>query len=114
MFCVQETKLNNIDVISLNNYTFLSQTRKQKFIRHSGGIGVFIKNELLPFVKIKESESDYILWLQFSKQTKKSENDFILGIDYQPPEGSKFLTEDETELLDVEMGYRQNIDRQNI
>ena len=28
VFCVQETKLDNIDVISLNNYTFLSQIRK--------------------------------------------------------------------------------------
>ena len=100
MFCVQETKLDNIDMILLNNYTFLSQIRNQKFIRRSGSIGVFIKNELLPFVKIKESESDYIFWLQFSKQTKKSENVFILGIVYQPPEGSKYLTDDETEFYD--------------
>lgn len=72
VFCVQETKLDNTDVISLNNYTFLSQIRKQKFMRRSGGIGVSIKNELLPFVRIKESESDYIFWLQFSNQNKIS------------------------------------------
>ena len=35
VFCVQETKLDNIDVISLNNYTFLSQIRKQKFIERN-------------------------------------------------------------------------------
>ena len=52
VFCVQEAKLDNVDVISMPNYTFLSQTRKQKFVRRSGGIGVFVKNELLPFVKI--------------------------------------------------------------
>ena len=46
VFCVQETKLDNVDVVSMPNYTFLPQTRKQKFVRRSGGICVFVKNEL--------------------------------------------------------------------
>ena len=64
---------------------------------------MFVKNELLPFVKIRETDSDYVFWLHFSNQSKNSENDFLLGVVYQPPEGSRFLKDDEKELLEVEI-----------
>ena len=43
MFCVAETKLDSTDIISVNGYTFRSQPRKRRYIRKSGGIGVFVK-----------------------------------------------------------------------
>ena len=58
--CVSETKIDKYDTITLEGYTFLSQCRKQPYLRKSGGIGVFIKDEFFPHVTVIESDSDYI------------------------------------------------------
>ena len=50
LFCVCETKLDKYDIIDLPGYTFISQSRKQKFIRKSGGLGVFVRNELSSYI----------------------------------------------------------------
>ena len=44
LFCVCETKIDKYDDINLPGYVFLSQCRKQKYIRKSGEIGVFVKH----------------------------------------------------------------------
>ena len=98
-----ETKLDDLDSISLSNYTFIHQSRRQKCLRRSGGIGVFIRNELVQRVKLIESSSDYVLWLQVSETQHNKINEAMLGVVYQPPESSRFLTEDEQELLEVEI-----------
>ena len=46
VLCVSETKLDNADVISVQGYTFYSQPRKQKYIRKSGGLGFFVRDNL--------------------------------------------------------------------
>ena len=56
IFCVSESKLDKYDDISLEGYTFLSQYRKQHFLRKSGGIGVFIKNDIFPYVTSIDSD----------------------------------------------------------
>ena len=52
-----ETKLDDLDTIDIDGYDFLSQSRKQKYVRKSGGLGVFIKHSLAPYVSIVESDS---------------------------------------------------------
>ena len=94
IFCVLETKLDDLDSISLSNYTFIHQSRRQKCLRRSGGIGVFIRNELVQRVKLIESSSDYVLWLRVSETQHNKNNEAMLGVVYQPPESSRFLTED--------------------
>jgi len=42
LFCCTETKLDTHDFITIDNYTFFSQCRKQKVFRRSGGVGFFI------------------------------------------------------------------------
>ena len=37
------------------------QIRRQKYLRKSGGIGVFIKNSLYQHIKLVESSSDYVM-----------------------------------------------------
>ena len=66
IFCVSETKIDKYDIITLESYTFLSQWRKQSYLRKSGGIGVFIKDEIFPYVTAIESDSDYIFWFKIS------------------------------------------------
>ena len=56
-----ETKLDKYDSIELHGFTFISKCRKHKFIRKSGGLGVFVRNELSEFIAQEDSESDYIM-----------------------------------------------------
>ncbi|MEW8545038.1 MAG: hypothetical protein AB2693_16055, partial [Candidatus Thiodiazotropha sp.] len=57
IFCVCETKLDNYDIVNIPDYTFLGQSRKQRYIRKSGGLGVFVKNSIAPFVTQIDSDS---------------------------------------------------------
>ena len=73
------------------------------YLRKSGGIGVFIKNSLYQHIKLVESSSDYVMWLEVSDANCKKNKPFCLGIVYQPPESSKYYTDDEAELLETEI-----------
>ena len=103
IFGVAETKLDDLDVMSLTNYTYIGQTRKQKYKRKSGGLGVFVKSCLVQVVTVLDSPSDYVLWLKLSKTAFHIDHDVVLGIIYQPPETSKFFNNDEAELLEIEI-----------
>ena len=61
LFCVTETKIDSCDIIALPGYKFLSQTRKQKYVHKSGGIGIFVNDFISPHISLVESGSDYIL-----------------------------------------------------
>ena len=103
LFCVTESKLDNHDLITLPGYKFISQPRRQKFLRRSGGIGVFVKDNISPHISIIDSDSDYILWLQLSKSFFKAEDDLIFGVVYLPPTDSRFNNPDELELFEIEI-----------
>ena len=45
-------------IISLQGYQYINCPRKQTVLRKSGGIGVYIKNELFDSVSHLESQSD--------------------------------------------------------
>ena len=64
---ISETKLDIHDSISIPNYTFISKPRKQKAIRKSGGLGVFVKNEILQFVEELTTGSEYVFWIKIAK-----------------------------------------------
>ena len=98
IFCVTETKLDHND-----NHTFLSQERKQTFIRKSGGIGIFFRNNLESKIKRIETASDYIFWLRMDKALFNIHEDLILGILYIPPAQSRFLNDDEYSNLEMEI-----------
>ena len=102
-FCVTETKLDHTDIITVPGYSFISQIRKQKFIRSSGGIAVFYKNIFEGKVKVIPSESDYILWLRIDHTVFNIQEDLILGVLYIPPIQSRFLNEDEFLCLESEI-----------
>ena len=67
LFFVTETKLDHTDVISVDGYCFESKPRQATYIRKSGDIGVFIKENLRYAFEIIETESDYIFWLKMLK-----------------------------------------------
>lgn len=87
----------------MDGYTFIHQTRRQKYLRKSGGIGVFVKNELYQHVTLLDSSSDYIMWFQVAAAHNNKRNELVFGVVYQPPATSKYLTEEEQELFEVEI-----------
>ena len=93
--CFTEAKIDESDIILFPGFTAFYQPRKQKFLRKSGGIVVYVKNSLAKFVSKIESESDYVLWLSFSEGLLQNIDHFILGVVYIPPESSNFYNEDE-------------------
>ena len=103
IFCVNETKLDNSDIISVQGYTFMSQPRKQRYLRKSGGIGAFVKNDLFQHISVIETESDYILWFKLSKTLTHTDEDIFFGAVYLPPTESRFNTQDELDLFEVEI-----------
>ena len=112
--CVSESKLGKYDEITLEGYTFLSQCRKQHFFGKGGGIGVFIKDEIFPYITSVDSDSDYILWFKISKQFLKTDQDAVLGADYVAPPDSRFCTQDELDLLMNDSLFRLDHGRPNI
>lgn len=102
LFCVNETKLDQYDLINISGYTFLSKCRK-RFLRKSGGIGVFVKDSLVPFVTMIGSESEYILWFRVNKQILCTDEDFLFGAVYLPPSDSRYNTSDELENFEFEI-----------
>ena len=103
IFCVSETKLDNYDIVSIPNYTFLGQTRKQRYFRKSGGLGVFIKNSIASYVTQIDSDSDYIMWFKLDKSAFNTDDDIYFGSVYIPPAESRFNNYDEIALFDVEI-----------
>ena len=103
ILCVTETKLDHTDVNSVPGYNFLFQQRKQKFIRKSGGTGIFYRNRFEGKVKIIDTESDYILWVKFEKTLFGTEEDPAFGVLYIPPAQSRFLNDDEYSNLETEI-----------
>ena len=103
MLCVTETKLDQTDVISVEGYSFFSQHRKQNYIRKSGGIGLFCKQNLAAKLSIIDTQTDYILWARLDKTLFNISEDLILGILYIPPSQSRFLNDDEFYDLETEI-----------
>lgn len=103
LFLVTETKLDSTDLVCIDGYTFKSKPRLQKYIRKSGGTGIFIKNKLNKYIQVLETESDYVFWIQLDKNYTKLDQHIIFGIVYVPPTQSRFLNEDEFELFQNEI-----------
>lgn len=103
IFCTVETKLDIHDIISLQGYHFISSPRKQPVLRKSGGIGIYIKQEILKYVSQIDSQSDYSTWLKISKKCTKLEQDIVIGVCYVPPQSSRYYNEDDFVQLDQEI-----------
>jgi exonuclease III len=96
IICINETKLDELDIINVNveGYDFLSLNRK-KITRKSGGIGVFVKSEYIEKkLVIKETNqiNKNVLWFKLDK--KLCGVDIICGALYIEPESSKYARND--------------------
>ena len=110
LFFTVETKLDKYDVISIDEYSFYSKPRKQKYYRKSGGLGVFIHESLSKHVEVIETDSDYVLWIKLCKSFHALHEDIVFGVVYIPPIQSRFFNNDEYscfehEIIDMSSKY---------
>ena len=82
--CLAETKLDEADIILLDGYTFISQPRRQKYLRKSGGIGFFVRNNLSKHVKTSTMQSEYIACINISRNYHKHDQDILIASVYIP------------------------------
>ena len=101
--CVTETKVDKHDIITVPNYTFLSKPRSQKYLRKSGGIGVFVKQTIINNVDILDSQCEYVMWVKLKKSLFNIDHDLIIGIMYIPPEQSTFSNDNEMQHFNNEI-----------
>ena len=99
LLCFNETKIDEIDVISFPGYDSIHQPRKQPFLRKSGGISIYFKDEFSRFY----TPSDYVSWISIDKALLHLDENLILGSIYIPPESSNFYNDEELMTLENEI-----------
>jgi hypothetical protein len=105
IFCIAETHLDDTDIVDIPGYIFLAKHRKQSYKRKSGGIGMYIKENLSPFVDFVESNSEYALWIKIKQEFTHLDEPIVLCSVYIPPENSRFLNEDCISELENEISF---------
>ena len=108
--CVCETKTDEYDTVDIDGYVYFSKHRSHPFERKSGGIGVYIRNNLSHHVQISKSESEYVLWLVIHKSVTGYSENIVLGIVYIPPHNSRFFKEDDFIIFKNEVTELSNAD----
>ena len=102
IFGLAETKTVVEDIIKLDGYEYFAKHRT-KYKRISGGLGVFVKNEILQYVTVVRNDSEYIMWLKLDKMLFSHDKDTLIGIVYLPPEGSDYSSEDSFNEIEAEL-----------
>ena len=90
-------------MISIPGFIVFNQCRRQKFERRSGGISVYVKENISKYFSCINTESDYVLWFSIDKNFTGTSDDIIFGAVYIPHENSRFLINDELMTLEMEI-----------
>ncbi|MES9881385.1 MAG: reverse transcriptase family protein [Sedimenticola sp.] len=106
IFCILETNLDQYDIVEVKGYTFYGKFRNTISSRKSGGIGIYIKDELYSFIDILDNTCDYIVWLIIKQSALTIDDNVLIGVIYIPPTGSRYLDEDHMQLLDDEISRK--------
>lgn len=80
-----ETKLDDLDVINVNQFVCITKNRRQKVIRKSGGIAVLIKESIFKCFECIDTECEYVLWFKLDKVLFNTDEDVYFGAIYIPP-----------------------------
>ena len=97
-----ETWASEQDDFTLEGFKYYNYPRKYKHHaakRNSGGLGVFIRNELQNGVTIWTNTDDVIAWIILKRSFFGFENDIYVANVYIVPEGSTYLKYDEFSLF---------------
>lgn len=98
VFCISETHLTSNCDLQVDGYTWFGRNRKNKHVKArkgSGGVGAFIKTDILKDYDIKPAVTDMdgIMWLEFSPKNVSGEcTGFSICVAYCPPVNSPHCT----------------------
>lgn len=110
--CLQESKLDAIDEknVCIKGYKPYFHSRKH-FVKKSGGLVFFIKDELVPFCVEINATEECVQWIKLKKQLLGY--DLILGNAYIPPDNTNYCDGDEFEFLSsqlIDLSVKYNCD----
>jgi hypothetical protein len=89
-----EIKTDQFDVLKLpNDYSYFSKSRK-KFPKNQVELLIVFKKVLSKFKKIIYSDSEYIQWIEISKEYSTLNENVLLGCTYITPEYTKYSSEE--------------------
>ena len=100
------TNCNNCKNANIPNYNIIKKIPPKKKPglkgRASGGLNIFCKTYLTPFIKVSKQNDSHI-WLKINKGLFQDiDNDVLLCTIYSPPKNSKYFAEDIWEILKSE------------
>ena len=89
MLCLQETwckEGHNLEIDNFGSFHFNRPILNAKALRGAGGISIYVKSKIVPFVSILKNHADYLVWICIKKTLFNSEKPLLIGIVYFPPE----------------------------
>ena len=98
-----ETKLTDLDILSLPDGYLYEMKNRKKYKRASGGIIIIYKTYLQNDIKFHITESQFVLWFTISKKLLNANSDILFGCVYVPPENSVYSSKEAFEELENEM-----------
>ena len=94
--CFAETKTDRADIpiIDIPGFICYIKNRTDLTIRRSGGIAIYVKQELSPFVHLIDSPCLAVLWMSCNGSVLNLQQNILIGAIYIPPESSKYSSPD--------------------
>ena len=113
ILCFTETKTDKADIplIEIPGFVCFPKNRTDLSIRKSGGVAIYVKQELASFVQVINSPCPYILWISCNGQMLNLPDNLLIGTVYIPPENSRYSSADlfqqiQQDVLTLSCNYR--------
>ena len=103
-----ETWTCNMDNLSLPGYTYFNYPRLKMHPnarRCSGGIGIFVKDDIMNGISVWKNYGDIIVWIVLKSEYFGFKSDVYIGTVYLVPEGSPHENEDLISLMYDQVKY---------
>ncbi|CAG2239765.1 unnamed protein product [Mytilus edulis] len=101
--CFDETKLDDLDTVELDNFIFHFKNRKKYSNRKSGGIAFGYKRYLENCISAIQTDCPFVQWFSIEAKIFDLKSSVIFGVIYIPPENSIYTSENA--LSDIELEF---------
>lgn len=108
IFCLLETHCSLEDSLCLPGFKciHLIRPKSKGTYKRSGGISVYVKDDIRPGIKFLEYQNNDYIWLKLNKDFFQTYKDIFLCFLYNPPSGSTYtqsLDEDIFDLIETDI-----------
>ncbi|CAG2224523.1 unnamed protein product [Mytilus edulis] len=98
-----QTKLDDLDDISLENFTFYCKNRKKFSNYRSGGLAFGHKSSLNNYITPIDSNCPFVFWFKICKKLVQLPQDLICGVIYIPPINTLYTADDAISEIEIEL-----------